>query len=61
MTPTELKALIESDKEASAFADAGNDTACAIRCGEIAPKVVGGQVLVNKLSIIGAFADPADG
>ena len=61
MTSDELQALIEGDPEAKAFADAGNDTACAARCSAIAPKVVGGERLVNKLSIIGAFADPAAG
>lgn len=39
MTPAELRALIESDAEATAFANAGNDEACAIRCGVIAPMV----------------------
>jgi len=39
MTPAELKSLIESDAEATALANAGNDEACAIRCGVIAPMV----------------------
>lgn len=37
MTTAELKALIEGDTEAKAFADAGNDTAAAERASAIAP------------------------
>lgn len=37
MTPEDLKALIESDQQATALINAGNDYACAIRCSEIAP------------------------
>ena len=37
MTPEELKALIESDPQATALVNAGNDYDCAIRCSEIAP------------------------
>jgi len=39
MTPTALYALIQSDATAAAFFVAGNDTACALRCGVIAPAV----------------------
>jgi hypothetical protein len=39
MTPEALKALIESDPQATALINAGNDHACAIRCSQIAPKV----------------------
>ena len=36
MTPPELLALIRSDAQASALADAGNDSGCAARCVVIA-------------------------
>jgi hypothetical protein len=39
MTPTELWLLIQSDPQAKAFADAGNDRDCAARCSEIAPAI----------------------
>jgi len=39
MTPTALYALIQSDATAAAFFVAGNDTACALRCGVIAPAI----------------------
>ena len=39
MTPSELLTLIQSDATAAAFFAAGNDTACALRCGAIAPAV----------------------
>ena len=39
MTPTVLYTLIQSDAAAAAFFAAGNDTACAVRCGAIAPAV----------------------
>jgi hypothetical protein len=39
MTPTALYTLIQSDAAAAAFFAAGNDTACALRCGAIAPAV----------------------
>lgn len=37
MTSAELLSLIQSDPTAMAFAQAGNDTACAERCTVIAP------------------------
>ncbi len=39
MTPAELYTLIQSDAQAKALFAAGNDTACATRCGVIAPPV----------------------
>ena len=39
MTPTELLALIQSDATALAWATAGNDEACAIRCTALAPVI----------------------
>ena len=48
MTPAELKTLIESDAEATAFADAGNDEACAARCGAIAPTVRVSKMLTER-------------
>ena len=48
MTPAELKSLIESDAEATALANAGNDEACAARCGVIAPQVRVETVLTER-------------
>ena len=39
MTPAELYTLIQSDPQAKALFAAGNDTACATRCGVIAPPI----------------------
>jgi len=39
MTPTDLWTLIQSDTQAKAYADAGNDRDCAVRCSEIAPVI----------------------
>ena len=39
MTPEALKTLIESDQQATALINAGNDWDCAIRCSQIAPKI----------------------
>ena len=48
MTPSELKSLIESDAEATALANAGNDEACAVRCGVIAPQLRVETVLTER-------------
>lgn len=48
MTPAELKTLIESDAEATALANAGNDEACAVRCGVIAPQLRVETVLTER-------------
>ena len=48
MSPAELKALVQSDAEATALANAGNDEACAVRCGVIAPKVRIETVLTER-------------
>lgn len=60
MTPSELKSLIQSDAEATALANAGNDEACAARCGVIAPKVIVPKRL-GDINIVSLFANPADG
>jgi hypothetical protein len=39
MTPTDLRQLIASDTQATAYFAAGNDEACAARCTAIAPSV----------------------
>jgi hypothetical protein len=39
MAPTDLWTLIQSDTQAKAYADAGNDRGCAARCSEIAPTI----------------------
>ena len=39
MAPTDLWTLIQSDTQAKAYADAGNDRDCAVRCSEIAPAI----------------------
>lgn len=48
MTPQELKALIESDPQAKALAEAGNDYACAIRCSEISPLIRLSLILTER-------------
>ena len=48
MTPSELKSLIESDAEATALANAGNDEACAARCSVIAPQVRVETILTER-------------
>ena len=60
MTPAELKAMIQSDAEATALANAGNDEACAVRCGIIAPKRIVSTRL-GDINIVGLFANPIDG
>jgi len=60
MTPSELKSLIESDAEALALAQAGNDEACAIRCSKIAPKLIVSTRL-GDINIVGLFTNPVDG
>ena len=39
MAPTDLWTLIQSDAQAKAYASAGNDRDCAVRCSEIAPVI----------------------
>ena len=59
MTPTELWNLIQSDSQAKAFADAGNDRDCAVRCTAIAPKIrqkVPASALHLKLASLGKLA-----
>lgn len=74
MTPQELKALIQSDAQALALAQAGNDEACAARCSEIAPLVrvvtmlterglydrLGASVAETILQKLDAFSETAD-
>jgi hypothetical protein len=60
MSPTELRSLIESDAEATALATAGNDEACAVRCGVIAPKRIF-PTRLGDINIVGLFANPVDG
>lgn len=48
MTPQELLALIQSDSQALALANAGNDSGCAQRCRAIAPKVHASKVLTER-------------
>ena len=60
MSPAELKTLIESDAEATALANAGNDEACAVRCGVIAPKLLVSTRL-GDINIVSLFANPVDG
>lgn len=48
MSPQELKSLIESDPQAKALAEAGNDYACAIRCSEISPLIRSSLILTER-------------
>lgn len=61
MTTEELRALIESDPEALEMAEAGNDTGCAARLSEIAPKVPAAERYIHAMDIMSAFADPTIG
>jgi hypothetical protein len=59
MTPTDLWTLIQSDAQAKAFVDAGNDRDCAVRCSEIAPvirKPVPAATLHKKLAGLGKLS-----
>jgi hypothetical protein len=60
MSPTELRALIESDSEALALARSGAADLCAARCVVIAPKVVEPKRL-GDINIVQLYADPAVG
>jgi len=59
MSPQELKALIESDAEATRLASNGAADLCAARCREIAPKVTQEHRL-TELSILSLYANPAN-
>lgn len=61
VTSEELLKLIDGDETAKAFAEGGNDSACAARLSEIAPAVIGSERRINGLDIVAAFADPAAG
>lgn len=60
MTPAELKTLINSDPQAKAYFDAGNDSACAVRCGEIAPPVLV-ELRLSRMGVRALYANPIDG
>jgi hypothetical protein len=61
MTPLELKALIESDATATTLLNTGSDVACALRCSEIAPKLLKTMQL-SKLGVFALYsASPQDG
>jgi len=58
MTPTDLWTLIQADIQAKAYADAGNDRDCAVRCSEIAPvirKPVPAELVQEVASLNGAW------
>jgi hypothetical protein len=57
MSPQELKALIESDAEATRLASTGAADLCAARCREIAAKETR-ETLLTELSILRLSADP---
>lgn len=59
MSPQELKALIESDAEATQLASTGAADLCAARCRDIAPKVTREHRL-TELSILSLYSDPAN-
>ena len=61
MTTEQLRALIESDPEALELAQVGNDSGCAERLAEIAPKVIGPDKFIHGMDLVSAFADPAVG
>lgn len=54
MSPMQLFELIQSDSQAAALAAAGNDAGCAVRCNEIAPKVLA-ETRLGYISIAAAL------
>lgn len=48
MSPTELRALIESDQQALALARSGAADLCAARCMVIAPKIRASKTLTER-------------
>jgi hypothetical protein len=56
MTPEALKVLIESDPQATALVNAGNDHACASRCSEIAP-VLNTSLPLSIMGILNLYQD----
>jgi hypothetical protein len=60
MNPIELKALIQSDPQARAYVEAGNDESCAARCRSIAPPTIVSYKIAD-INIVGMFDNPADG
>jgi hypothetical protein len=60
MTPLEIKALIQSDAEASRLLDAKNDSACAERCSLIAPKLLK-ETRLSRLGVLSLYGNQADG
>lgn len=59
MTPSALKALIQSDQTALDHFTAGRHAACASRCSEIAPKLrtpVAADVIQRASSLSGSWA-----
>lgn len=60
MTPSELRTLINNDPQAKAYFDAGNDSACAVRCSEIAPPVLV-ELRLSRMGVRSLYADPLDG
>ncbi len=61
MTTEELRALIDSDTQATEMAEAGDDAGCAARCSEIAPKVPGPERYIHGMDLVSAFSDPSVG
>lgn len=59
MTSEELRALIESDAQAKALAEAGAADLCAARCRAIAPKVTQ-LTKVTELTILSLYSNPQD-
>lgn len=55
MTNDELRKLIDSDPEASKLAGVGDDTGCAARCSEIAPKGAVDSMLITELTMFNVF------
>jgi hypothetical protein len=60
MTPAELNTLIRSDPQALALASSGAADLCALRCMDIAPRVVV-RKLMTDVEILALYASPADG
>lgn len=58
MTNEQLKTLILSDAQATAFCESQNFRAAAARCGAIAPKITK-EVRATELTLLWLYASPA--
>lgn len=61
MTQNDLRLLILADSQALVLAKAGDDTACAARCLQIAPREIAAGTRLTERGLLKLFTDPAAG